>query len=81
MALSTLPAALAEAAAWPAHYQCYYSRKPIAVIAPWSGVLEARLQGFGSHNGTAFVTGAESAPKVVTGSISDIHLCTQHGIS
>jgi hypothetical protein len=29
--------------------------------------------------GQAFVTGPESVPKVVTGSVSDIHLCTQHG--
>jgi hypothetical protein len=53
VALSTLPAALAEAAAWPAHYQCYYSHKPVVIIAPRSGVLEAGLQGFGSHNGTS----------------------------
>lgn len=58
VALSTLPAALAEAAAWPAHYQCCYSRKPI-VTALWSGMLEAGLQGCGSRNGTAFVTDAE----------------------
>lgn len=59
VALSTLPAALEEAATWPAHYQHYYSRKPI-VTALWSGVLESGLQGSsGSHNRTTFVTEAE----------------------
>lgn len=77
VALSTLPTALEEAAIWPAHYQRYYSRKPI-ITAPmvwgvrgWAAGLWESQQNILCHRDRVDVW---SAPKVVLQSLSDVHL-------